>query len=79
MAANCEPCLKKLVPDLIAAGVSMADIRAAVTLGQTVKDRPAALMKQLADTLTGTQLAGSPTDDRCLLDEMKKREQEVAA
>lgn len=58
MAANCEPCLNKVVPDLIEAGVAEADIRAAVEIGQFVKDRPAALMKQAADALAGTRLSG---------------------
>lgn len=57
MAANCEPCLNKVVPDLIEAGVAQADIRAAVEIGQYVKDRPAALMKQAADVLAGTELS----------------------
>ena len=39
MAANCEPCLNKVVPDLIEAGVAEADIRKAVEIGQFVKDR----------------------------------------
>ena len=30
MAANCEPCLNRVVPDLIEAGVAEADIRKAV-------------------------------------------------
>jgi hypothetical protein len=48
MAANCEPCLNKVVLDLVEAGVCAADIRAAVEIGQFVKDRPAALMKEAA-------------------------------
>jgi alkylhydroperoxidase/carboxymuconolactone decarboxylase family protein YurZ len=32
MAANCEPCLNKAVPELIGAGVSFADIRQAVEM-----------------------------------------------
>ena len=35
-AANCEPCLKRVVPDLIEAGVAEADIRKAVEIGQIV-------------------------------------------
>ncbi len=56
MAANCEPCINKIVPDLIEAGVSVPDIRKAVEIGQYVKDKPASLMKEAADALTGTQL-----------------------
>jgi alkylhydroperoxidase/carboxymuconolactone decarboxylase family protein YurZ len=57
MAANCEPCLNKVVPDLIEAGVAEADIRRAVEIGQFVKDKPAAIMKEAADALTGTNLS----------------------
>jgi alkylhydroperoxidase/carboxymuconolactone decarboxylase family protein YurZ len=65
MAANCEPCLNKVVPDLIEAGVAEADIRAAVEIGQFVKDRPAALMKQAADVLAGTRLSEGPEAAGC--------------
>lgn len=59
MAANCEPCLNKVVPDLFEAGVSDADIRRAVEIGQFVKDKPASIMKEAADVLTGTNMASN--------------------
>jgi hypothetical protein len=65
MAANCEPCLNKAIPDLIEAGVAAPDIRTAVEIGQYVKDRPAALMKQAADLLTGTNLWEGPDTKGC--------------
>ena len=65
MAANCEPCLNKVVPDLLAAGVAEADIRKAVEIGQFVKDKPAAIMKEAADVLTGSQLAGPQNSEGC--------------
>lgn len=65
MAANCEPCLNKIVPDLIAAGVAEADIRKAVEIGQFVKDKPAAIMKEAADVLTGSKLADQQKSDGC--------------
>ena len=65
MAANCEPCLNKIVPDLIAAGVAAADIRKAVEIGQFVKDKPAAIMKEAADVLTGSQPADRQKSDGC--------------
>jgi hypothetical protein len=72
MAANCEMCLNKIVPDLIEAGVGEADIRRAVEIGQFVKDKPAAIMKEAADVLTGSRLSrdsgsgrtGCPADGR---------------
>jgi hypothetical protein len=65
MAANCEPCLNKIVPDLIEAGVAEGDIRKAVEIGQFVKDKPAAIMKEAADALTGSQLADQKKSDGC--------------
>ena len=65
MAANCEPCLNKIVPDLIAAGVAEGDIRKAVEIGQFVKDKPAAIMKEAADALTGSQLADQQKSEGC--------------
>ena len=65
MAANCEPCLNKAVPELIEAGVSEADIRRAVEIGQFVKDRPAAIMKEAADLLAGTNLLDGPVTEGC--------------
>ena len=59
IAANCEPCLRKIVAGLNEAGVGAADIRQAVKIGQFVKDKPAANMKRLADELAGTRLAPS--------------------
>jgi alkylhydroperoxidase/carboxymuconolactone decarboxylase family protein YurZ len=72
MAANCEPCLNKVVPDLIEAGVAPSDIRAAVEIGQFVKDRPAAVMKQAADVLSGTRLSEGPEAAGCPAEAMKQ-------
>lgn len=72
MAANCEPCLNKIVPDLIEAGVAQADIRKAVEIGQFVKDKPAAVMKEAADALTGTNLADPHASEECPADAMKQ-------
>ena len=65
MAANCEPCLNKVVPDLLEAGVAEADIRKAVEIGQFVKDKPAAIMKEAADVLTGSYLADPHGTEGC--------------
>ena len=71
MAANCEPCLNKVVPDLIEAGVAEADIRKAVEIGQFVKDKPAAIMKEAADALTGSNLSDSLNIDVCPAEALK--------
>ena len=73
MAANCEPCLNKAIPELIEAGVCEADIRRAVEIGQFVKDRPAAIMKEAADLLTGTNLLAGPVAEGCPSGAMKQR------
>jgi alkylhydroperoxidase/carboxymuconolactone decarboxylase family protein YurZ len=65
MAANCEPCLNKVVPDLIEAGVAEADIRKAMEIGQFVKDKPAAIMKEAADALTGTNMSDPHKSEGC--------------
>ena len=77
MAANCEPCLNKVVPDLIEAGVAEADIRKAVEIGQFVKDKPAAIMKEAADALTGTHMSGPHKSEGCPAEALKR--QKVAA
>ena len=71
MAANCEPCLNRIVPDLIEAGVDEADIQKAVEIGQFVKDKPAAIMKEAADALAGTHLAEQNKSEGCPADNMK--------
>ena len=73
MAANCEPCLNKVVPDLIEAGVAEADIRKAVEIGQFVKDKPAAIMKEAADALTGTNLADPNQSQGCPAEKMNRQ------
>ena len=72
MAANCEPCLNKIVPDLRDAGVADTDIRKAVEIGQFVKDRPAAVMKEAADILTGTNLSDASVSAGCPAETMRK-------
>ena len=71
MEVNCEPCLNKIIPDLVEAGVAEADIRKAAEIGQFVKDRPAAIMKEAADALAGTRLSGQHKSEGCPSDNMK--------
>ena len=71
MAANCEPCLNKIVPDLMEAGVAEADIRKAVEIGQFVKDKPATIMKEAADALVGTRLSEQHKSEGCPAEMMK--------
>ncbi len=73
MAANCEPCLNKVVPDLIEAGVAEADIRKAVEIGQFVKNKPAAIMKEAADALTGSSLSGPSDAEGCPAEALKQQ------
>jgi len=60
MAANCEWCFNQAVPNLIEAGVADSDIRTAVEIGQSVKDRVSAVMKEAADLMAGTQFSQEP-------------------
>ena len=70
-AANCESCLNKIVPDLIDAGVAEADIQKAVEIGQFVKDKPAAIMKEAADALAGTRLSEQHKSEKCPSEKME--------
>ena len=73
MAANCEPCLNRVVPDLIEAGVAESDIRKAVEIGQFVKDKPAAIMKEAADALTGTRMSDPHKSEGCPAESMMQQ------
>jgi hypothetical protein len=73
MAANCEPCLNKVVPDLIEAGVAESDIRKAVEIGQFVKNKPAAIMKEAADALTGTRMSEQHKSEGCPANALKQQ------
>ena len=64
MSANCEPCLNKVIPDLIEAGVADQDIRRALEIGESVKDQKADEMKEVADILAGTDLSQRYAADR---------------
>ena len=68
MATGCEPCMDQIIPNLIEARVSDADIRKAVEIGQRVKDAAADYMKEVADVLAGTRLAGSRGSVRAVND-----------
>lgn len=63
MAASCEPCLNKVIPDLIEAKACDEDIRRALEIGQFVKDQKGAVMKEAADILAGTNLLEEPAAD----------------
>ena len=49
IASNCEPCFKFHYDKARKLGVSNADMRAAVSIAQSVKDSPARAMLELAD------------------------------
>jgi alkylhydroperoxidase/carboxymuconolactone decarboxylase family protein YurZ len=53
MAANCEPCLNQVVPNLIEAGASFELVREAVAIGKKVKDR--VLEKSIRTSLASIQ------------------------
>ena len=56
MAANCERCLNQAVPGLIEEGVSAADIRRAVEIGQAVKGRLNTAVEEIAAELLSPKL-----------------------
>lgn len=65
LAAGCEPCLNSIVPRLIESGVADADIRKALEIGQGIKDRAAANMREVADVLARTNLLGDGVVEDC--------------
>jgi len=54
VAGNCESCLNIAVQELKDAGATAEEIRGAIEIGQTVKERPAGIMKETAEKLTST-------------------------
>ena len=56
VAGNCDSCLNTVVRELKEAGVTNEEIRGAVEIGLTVKEKPAAIVKETADRLTGQPL-----------------------
>ena len=54
VAGNCESCLNTAVQELKDAGATAEEIRGAIEIGQTVKEKPAGIIREAADKLTGT-------------------------
>ena len=52
VAGNYDSCLNAVVPELKKAGATDEEIRGAVDIGLTVKERPSAITKEAADKLT---------------------------
>jgi AhpD family alkylhydroperoxidase len=53
VAGNCDSCLNTVVRELKERGVTNEEIRGAVEIGLTVKEKPAAIVKETADKLIG--------------------------
>jgi AhpD family alkylhydroperoxidase len=56
VAGNCDSCLDTVVRELRRAAATNEEIRGAVEVGLTVKEKPAAIVKETADKLTATPL-----------------------
>jgi len=56
VAGNCDSCLSTVARELKAAGVTTKEIRGAVEIALTVKEKPAAIVKEIADKLTDEPL-----------------------
>jgi len=65
VAAGCQPCLERLVGLAKGEELDPAQMRAAVTIGQFVKDQPAQQIKELADSLLGSKLSGGEPGMEC--------------
>ena len=66
-AANCEPCLAHHVRLAREAGLTDAELRAAVAVARRVKETPARLILQAAQRLVGAgdQPATQPLTSKC--------------
>jgi ubiquinone/menaquinone biosynthesis C-methylase UbiE len=69
VAAGCMPCLETIVGMARADRIDEKKLKEAVMTGQYVKEQPANMMKEFADQLVGTHLAGKPlsTEGGCPL------------
>ncbi len=65
VAAGCQPCLERLVGLAKAEDLEPAQMRAAVAIGQFVKDQPAQQIKELADRLLGSRLSSGTSGIEC--------------
>jgi hypothetical protein len=72
LAANSEAYLNTVVAELRETAVPEEHIRAAVQVGQAVKDKPAKRLKEVADDLTGSQLAEEPSNKPCPMESMPR-------
>ena len=72
MAGNCEPCLRSIVPQLREIGATDEEIRGAIYTGQMVKERPFAIMREVADELAGMGFSETSDWQSCPSEEMEK-------
>ena len=56
VAAGCQPCLERIVSLARSQEIGDLEMRAAVTIGQFIKDQPREHMKTLAEELLGAAL-----------------------
>lgn len=65
VAGGCQPCLKQLVALARDEALDDTKIRAAVTIGQFIKDKPGQEMKKLAQSLLGGDPVGEASQVQC--------------
>jgi AhpD family alkylhydroperoxidase len=65
VASGCIPCLESIAGLARAEGIDEKKMRAAVIIGQFVKDQPANNMKATADRLLGTHLQSAAAQAGC--------------
>jgi alkylhydroperoxidase/carboxymuconolactone decarboxylase family protein YurZ len=65
VAANAVSCVEHVFHELKEAGATNEEIRGAVEIGQAVKEKPAGIMKEAADLLTGTSLSEKSGAEEC--------------
>ncbi len=71
VAAGCQPCLAQLVELAQNEELDIAGMRAAVAIGQFVKNQPAKEIQELAQTLLGEDPVGLADSITCLCGDEK--------
>jgi len=65
VAAGYRPCLEEVLPRLKAAGLPDELVHGAIQVGQAVREKPAAMVKQLTDELSGAAAPETPAPGGC--------------
>lgn len=63
VAANCEPCFKYHYDQARRLGIPLADMAAAVSVAEAVKQSPSRKMRELTERILRNEMPGDPPDE----------------